>query len=170
MRDVDINVSPGSTGINLSCDSSGATITGTVVNTYGKPVLGASVILNDNSGNFGGLADVNENGRYTIYNVAPGTYTAVATHSKYINDSTIISVSEGANVNADTIVLPFVGSKEGPDLNGDGSVDILDVAEFSDTWLDSGSSEANFNQDNSVNFSDWVRIAENWLSEAIWYR
>ncbi|MCX5637851.1 MAG: carboxypeptidase regulatory-like domain-containing protein, partial [Planctomycetota bacterium] len=171
MRDAAANIAPGSTGINLSCDSSGATITGTVVNTYGSPVLGASVVLNDTSGGaFGGLGDVNENGGYTIYNIAPGTYTATATHSKYINASTTIIVTEGATVEADTIVLPFTGDKEGPDLNGDGVIDVPDVAEFSEMWLDSGLSEADFNQDNNVGISDWVRIAENWLGKAIWYQ
>jgi hypothetical protein len=73
-----------------------------------------------------------------------------------------IRVAEDANDNAAV-------KKERADLNGDGAIDMLDVAEFSQVWLQNGSSEADFNQDSRVNFSDWVRMAENWQNEAIWY-
>ncbi len=68
-----------------------------------------------------------------------------------------------------TIVMPFAGAKEGADLNGDGVVDLFDGAVFTDQWLQSGSLEGDFNQDDNVNFVDWARLAENWLWKAIWY-
>ena len=170
LRDTAVNVSPDSTGINLSCDSSGGTVTGTVVNAYGDAVLGATLILNDTgTGIFGGLADVDENGNYIIYNVAPSTYTATATHSKYLNASTTITVSEGATVDTGTIFMPFTTDKEGPDLNGDGTVDMIDFAELASQWMQTGSFDADFTLDGSVQLDDLARLVGNWLCEAIWY-
>ena len=171
MRDIVLNVAGGTTGINLEYSSQGSTVRGNVKNTDGRAVLGAAVLLSDSLDRFGGFGDVDSNGQYIIYNVPVGTYTATAVHSKYLNTSaTVTVVTDGTTVDVNDIIIPFDGSKEGPDLNGDGNTDMADVAEFSDTWLDSGSLEADFNQDNNVNFNDWVRIAENWMSKAIWYQ
>jgi len=170
LRDLVANVPPGSTAIGLSWDSAGGTIKGTVVNADGLPVLGATCLLNDaGTGIFGGFAEVNENGEYTIYNAAPGTYTATATHSRYLNASIAITVSEGATVVADTIVMGFTGDKEGPDLNGDGNVDMSDFAELAGRWMQTGSPDADFTLDGSVRFDDLTRLVENWLCKAIWY-
>ena len=168
VRDSALNVAVGTTGINLVYSSQGSTVTGTLKNADDRPVLGATVLLSDSSGGFAGFGDADCNGGYVIYNAPAGTYTAAAVHSKYLPTSTTVEVVEGVPVDVNTIIMPFRGEKEGPDLNGDGNVDMVDVAEFAGQWLNSGASEADFNQDNRVNFSDWVRIAENWMSRAIW--
>jgi hypothetical protein len=167
VRDSALNVPAGATGVKLEYGSQGSAVRGTVNNTDGKPVLGADVILLGSRG-FGGFGDADCNGEYVIYNVPAGTYTATAVHSEYLNTSTTVEVVEGIPVNVNAIIMPFAGEKEGPDLNGDGVVDMLDVAEFCGTWLESGPSESNFNQDSSVDFDDWARLAENWMSRAIW--
>ena len=170
VRDSVFNVPIGTTGINLNYSSEGSTVTGSVVNIDGQAVLGAAVLLNDPcTGALTGSADVNENGEYVIYNVPAGTYAATAVHSKYLNTSTPVQVVDGVPADVNTIVMPFAGEKEATDLNGDGFVDTFDLAEFTDQWLQSGSLEADFSQDNNVNFVDWTRLAENWLWQAIWY-
>jgi len=163
-----LNVAVGTGGIKLEYNSEGSTVRGDVKNTDGRPILGATVLLSDSSGIFGGFGDADCNGEYVIYNVPAGTYTATAVHSKYLNTSTTVEILDGVPVDVNAIIMPFADEKEGPDLNGDGNVDMVDVAEFAEQWLNSGASEADFNQDNRVNFSDWVRIAENWMSRAIW--
>ena len=169
IRDWQFDIRPGINDINLYYNSQGSTITGNVENTDGHPVLGATVLLADSTtGNFAGFGDTDHDGEYVIYNVPAGTYTATAVHSKYLNASTTVEVFDGIPANVDTIVMSFAGEKEGADLNGNGFVDILDVAAFTNQWLQSGSLEADFNQDSSVNFFDWARFAENWLWQAMW--
>jgi hypothetical protein len=170
VQDSALNAAVGTTGINLEYSSQGSTVRGSVENTDGQPVLGADVLLVDSSNGFGGFGGTDCNGQYVICNVPAGTYTATAVHSKYINTSTTVEVVEETTADVNTIIMPFAGEKEGADLNGDGVIDMLDVMEFSDTWLQSGPSEADFNQDNRVSFKDWVRMAENWQSKAIWYQ
>jgi hypothetical protein len=170
VRDSALNVALGTTGITLEYSSQGSTVTGRVKNTDDRPVLGAEVLLVDSSNGFGGFGETDCNREYVIYNVPAGSYTATAVHSKYLHTSTTANVVDGIAADVNTIIMPFAGEKEGANLNGDGVIDMLDVAEFCETWLESGSSEADFNQDNKVNFSDWARMAENWLSKAIWYQ
>jgi hypothetical protein len=165
-----LNVAAGTTGIKLVYSSQGSTVTGILKNADDRPVLGATVLLSDSSGGFGGFGDADCNGEYVIYNVPAGIYTATAVHSKYLSASTTVEVLDGVPVDVNTIIMPFGGEKEGPDLNGDGVIDMLDVAEFCRTWLADDLPDGDFNQDNIVNFRDWVRIAENWLSKAIWYQ
>jgi hypothetical protein len=168
VRDSVLNVSIGTTNINLEYNSQGSTVSGNVENADGQPILGATVLLPDSLNSFGGFGMTDCNGQYIIYNVPAGTYTATAVHSKYLPISTTVAVVEGADVNAGEIIMPFTGEKEGPDLNGDGNIDMADVAEFAGQWLNTGANEANFNQDNSVDFRDWTLIAENWQDKAIW--
>jgi hypothetical protein len=168
VRDAALNVAVGTTGIILDYNSQGGTVRGSVTNNDDLPVLGAIVALLDSSGGFGGFADTDCNGGYTIYNVPAGTYTVVAGHSKYLFVSTTAQVVEEATVDVNTLTMPFAGEKEGADLNGDGVIDMLDVAEFCGTWLADDLPEGDFNQDSRVNFDDWARLAENWLSRAIW--
>ncbi|MBA7625405.1 hypothetical protein ES703_32835 [subsurface metagenome] len=170
VQDFVLNVPVGTSGINLDYDSEGSTVTGSVINTNGLAVMGATVLLSDSAtGNFAGFADTDPNGEYVIYNVPAGEYTATPVHSKYLSASTTVEVVDSVPADVDTIVMPFAGEKEGANLNGDGIVNILDVAVFTNQWLQSGSLEADFNQDSNVNFSDWARLAENWLWEPIWY-
>jgi hypothetical protein len=167
VRDSALNVPGGTTNVRLEYNSEGSTISGAVKNINGRPVLGAA-ILTDSLGIFKGFSDIDSNGVYTIYNVPAGNYTITAVHSKYNNASTTVNVVEGIDVTASNIVMPFDGSKEGPDLNGNGVIDLFDIAEFSRQWLDAGVSEANFNHDGIVNFYDWLPLANNWLWKAIW--
>lgn len=169
MRDIAINVAVGTTSINLDYNSEGSTVNGKVINTYGRAVLGATVLLNDlATGDFTGFGDVDSNGEYIIYNVAAGTYTATAVHSKYADASATVEVVDGVPADVGTIVMPFAGEKEGADLNGNGFVNMVDYAEFANQWRQSGPSEANFNQDGEVEFADLSRVAETWLWQAIW--
>ncbi|MDD5063899.1 MAG: carboxypeptidase regulatory-like domain-containing protein [Phycisphaerae bacterium] len=170
VRDLALNIAVGTTGITLEYSSQGSTVRGSVKNTDDEPVLGATVLLSDSSSSFGGIGDADCNGEYVIYNVPAGTYTATAVHSKYRNTSTTVNVVDETAADVNTIVMPFAGGKEGPNLNGDGSIDMFDFAELANQWLRSGSLEADFTEDSIVDFADLSRIAENWLSKAIWYQ
>lgn len=170
LRDLQINVAAGVNNLNLSYDSQGGVIQGSVENTDGLAVLGATVLLNDPcTGDFAGFGDVDANGEYVIYNVAAGTYNATAVHSKYANASTTVVVVDSMTTVADSIIIPFSGEKEAADLNGNGFVDTDDLPRFSNQWLESGALEANFDQQGNVDFTDWAILAENWFLKAIWY-
>jgi hypothetical protein len=170
VRDSALNVAIGTTGINLNYSSQGSTVKGDVKNTDDEPILGATALLSDLLGSFGGFGETDCNGQYVIYNVPAGTYTVTAVHSKYLNTSTTVNVVDGTAADVNTIIMPFAGEKEGADLNGDGFVDMFDFARLANQWLRSGSLEADFTEDSIVNFADLFRMAENWLNEAIWYQ
>lgn len=167
IRDFALNVALDSNNISLDYNSTGNTIRGSVKNLNGQPVIGATALLFNSAGDFKGCCKNDANGFYAIYNVPDGNYTITAIHSKYANASTVIDVN-GADANVPEIVMLFDGGKEGPDLNGNGVIDLFDIAELSNQWLDSGINEADFNQDGIVNFFDWLPITDNWLWKAIW--
>jgi hypothetical protein len=50
------------------------------------------------------------------------------------------------------------------DLNGDGSIDSLDLAEFCRLWL-TASATADFDESGLVDLGDWADFASHWLSE-----
>jgi hypothetical protein len=163
------NVPVGTTDITLNYNSEGSAVTGSVINTNGQPILGATVLLNDPCTNMpAGIAYVDPNGNYVIYNVPAGTYDAIATHSKYLNASVVTQVVDGVPTDVNTIIMPFTGEKEGADLNGDGIISMPDFAEFGNQWQLSGPLEANFDQQGDVDFADLLRLTENWLWQAIW--
>lgn len=169
VRDSAINVAVGTTGINLDYNSEGSTVTGRVVNPYGNAILGATVLFSDPCTSvLAGFGETDPNGEYIIYNFAAGMYTATGVHSMYADASTTVEVIDGIPADVGTIVMPFVGEKEGADLNGDGFINMFDYAKFGNRWRESGPSEANFNQDGEVEFADLKRFAENWLWQAIW--
>jgi len=168
IRDVVFNVSPDTNNVYLEYNSAGSTVSGCIKNINDAPVLGAAALLFDSLGDFKGYCETDCNGLYTIYNVPVGDYTITAIHSKYANASTSVDVNDGIDANAGDIIMPFDGSKEGPDLNGNGVIDLFDIAELSSQWLDAGTNKADFNQDTIVNFFDWLPIANNWLWKAIW--
>ena len=169
IRDFGINIAVGTTGINLDYNSEGSTVSGKVINTYGRAVIGVTVLFNDPcTGVLAGFGEADPNGEYIIYNFVAGTYTATAVHSKYADASATVEVVDGVPADVGTIVMPFAGEKEGADLNGNGFVNMVDYAEFANQWRQSGPSEANFNQDGEVGFADLSRVAENWLWQAIW--
>lgn len=170
LRDYQLNVAAGVNDVNLYYNSQGGTVTGSVTNTHGQDILGATVLLADSAtGSFAGFGETDPNGEYVIYNAPAGTYTATAVHSKYLNVSTTVQVVDGVPADVNTIVMLFLGEKEAADLNGDGVIGWKDVEIFASQWLQAGSLTADFNKDSEVNFIDWARIAENWLWHAIWY-
>jgi uncharacterized membrane protein len=63
-----------------------ATLTGTVTGLFGKPVSGATVSLNNQY-----RTATDANGKYTIQNITPGTYTLTASHPLY--ETKIVTVS-----------------------------------------------------------------------------
>jgi hypothetical protein len=171
VRDSALNIAVGTTGIELEYSSQGGTVRGQVNNTDNRPVLGAGVLLSDSSGSLIGVQNATDcNGEYVIYNVPAGIYTSTAVHSKYLNSSANVTVLDGVDTNVNTITMSFAGEKEGPDLNGDGIINMLDFARFANQWLESDSLEADFNEDGIVDFADLSQIVENWLNEAIWYQ
>lgn len=167
IRDVVFDVSPDTNNVYLEYNSAGSTVSGRIKNINDATVLGAAALLFNSLGDFKGFCETDCNGLYTVYNVPDGNYTITAIHSKYADASTVIDVND-ADVNAPEIVIPFAGGKEGPDLNGNGVIDLFDIAEFSGHWLDAGVNEANFNNDEFVNFYDWMPLANNWLWKAVW--
>jgi len=170
VRDYVFDVAVGASGINLNYDSEGGTVGGSVINVDGAGVLGAEVVLTESAtGGFAGFGDVDSNGVYTVHNVPAGTYIATATHSKYLNVSRTIQVSDGMTTNVPDIIMPFSGEKEVANLNGDGIVNMLDFAEFANQWLESGLLEADFTQDGKVDTDDLLRLTESWLWRPIWY-
>lgn len=169
VHDVLYDVAPGTTSADLVY-LSGASVTGQVVNENSMPTLGAVVVLNDQfTGAFAGFIDVNEQGEYTIENVPDGMYTVSAVHSRYVTTSVTVQVAGGMPVDADTIMMPYAGRKEGPDLNGDGLINMTDFSIFAGQWMQSGSLDANFDQEGEVDLADLIRITENWLWHNIWY-
>jgi hypothetical protein len=167
IRDSALNTVLDTNNVYLEYNSAGNTVSGYIKNINDAPVLGATALLFDFANNFRGWGEADSNGLYTIYNVPAGDYTITAIHGKYANASTSVDVN-GIDANASDIVMPFDGSKEGPDLNGNGVIDLFDIAELSSQWLDTGTNNADFNQDTIVNFFDWLPIADNWLWKAIW--
>jgi len=169
VRDSVINVSAGTTDINLYYNSEGSTVRGKLENTNGRALVGLTVLINDPcTGAFRGFGETDPNGEYFIYNVGAGTYTFTAIHSKYTDVSTTIEVVDGVPADAGTVVMPFGGEKEGADLNGNGIVNMVDFAKFGSEWRQSGSLDADFDQNGEVGFTDLARVAENWLWQAIW--
>jgi hypothetical protein len=170
IHDVQYDVSAGTSDVNLSCSVQNSFVIGRVINEDSQPVLGAVVVLTDQAtGAFTGFIDVNEQGEYTIENVPDGIYTVSAVHSRYITTSVTVQVVGGMSADADTIVMPYAGQKEGADLNGNGTVNMSDFAIFANQWMQSGSLESNFDREGVVDFNDLIRIAENWLSESLWH-
>lgn len=169
VRDSVLNVSPGTSGINLNYNSPGSTVTGQLTNPNSVAIIGAYILLTQTDGTFAGVTISDSDGGYTFNNVAAGNYKVTIAHSKYVSEYTTIQVEEGIPKIADTIIAQTMNEKEGADLNGNGVVDLFDLVEFSSEWLQSGSTKSNFNEDFNVNFYDFVRIAESWLWEAMWH-
>ena len=170
VHDAQFNISAGTSDVNLACASQGSFVIGRVINESSQPVLDAVVVLTDQTtGAFAGFIDVGEHGEYIIQNVPSGTYTFTAVHSRYLNTSVTVQITDSIPVNADTIVMPYAAQKEGADLSGNGIVNMSDFAIFANQWMQSGSLEANFDQEGVVDFNDLLKLTENWLSESVWH-
>jgi hypothetical protein len=98
----------GRTDVKLDYVSEGGTIKGKVLETTGKPVLKAQVILNKSATNqLAGFADTDQNGEFIIYNVPAGAYTATAIHSQYLNSSETVLVTDGEQNDVNDIIMTF---------------------------------------------------------------
>jgi hypothetical protein len=171
VRDGQLNISPGATAVDLYYTSEGGTITGTVENVDGNPVIGAYVVITKFAGGqFAGFTNTDGNGNYIIHNVEAGQYVVTASHSMYQNTSTaMVEVVDAAPLDVNTISMPFVGDKEAGNLNGDGIINMFDFAALAENWMQSGSYEADFDQSGMVEIGDIPRISETWLYRPIWY-
>ena len=79
-----------------------------------------------------------------------------------------MSDTEDTQTQAPEIILPFAAVKDGPDLDGDGYVNIYDAAVFIDQYLQSGPRLADFSQDQNVNLTDLATLFEYWYTQAAW--
>lgn len=116
------------TGVRITL-APGASVTGRVRDSGGALVSGVSVALtqggdNDFAGIMGNMmpmgmsggprAITNGDGEYTIDNVAPGVYSAVATHPKYSKTSSeLFELDSGQQLNSMDIVLNNGGTVRG---------------------------------------------------------
>jgi hypothetical protein len=166
--DSELNVSIGTTDVSVDYTTEGGAVTGQVRSMRQKPLYGVQIMLADTgTGDFAGFADTDANGTYTFYNIPAGTYTVIAMHGKYQNASTAVAAADGQVAQADTLILPYLGEKEGADLDGDGVIGIGDAAILADQWLLPGST-ANFDLTGVVDLGDFSKLLENWGGEAIW--
>jgi iron complex outermembrane receptor protein len=75
------------------------TVSGTVVDTAGRPILGVQVsLLNEDGSGTGMVATSDENGEYSITGVAAGTYRAAATMDGFQRASRPVEIAAGAQV------------------------------------------------------------------------
>jgi hypothetical protein len=65
-------------------------------------------------------------------------------------------------------MLP-AGQKYGPDLDGDGHVNLADMVELSEQWLKTGSNPADFDRSGWVSLSDVVPLARFWQGHQLVY-
>jgi hypothetical protein len=72
--------------------------------------------------------------------------------------------------NAGSITIPVeILTADLADITYDGIVDINDVAEFSNQWLQTSIAPADFNRDGRIDFLDFAQLANKWLIKADWY-
>lgn len=172
VRDSVSNVPVGTNDIVLNYSADGGTVKGEVENINGDSILEATVMLNDSTTTkFVAFADCDPNGAYVINNVPSGTYNITAVHGKYLSTTapTTANVVDATTVNVATIIMPFEGIKEGPDLNGDGFINLADFARLAKRWFSTGQSEEDFDLNNNVNADDLATFLQYWLWQDIWY-
>jgi iron complex outermembrane receptor protein len=75
------------------------TVTGTVVDTAGRPILDVQVgLLNEDGSSTGMVATSDEDGAYSITGVAAGTYTVTATMDGFQRASRSVEIAAGSQV------------------------------------------------------------------------
>ncbi|MGA1870038.1 MAG: right-handed parallel beta-helix repeat-containing protein [bacterium] len=92
---------------DFSYDSEGSTIQGNVT-SGGEPILLATIMLFDNNGNFKGLAQSNQHGEYSFFNVPAGSYNIVASAFGYLREEAgeVILTYPSEAVNIDFTLIP----------------------------------------------------------------
>lgn len=106
VRDSELDVPVGKTGVNLIYNSQGSTVTGKVLDTYNQPVLGATVLFSDlATGSFAGWEITDYKGNYVLYNVPDGEYNVTAIRSKCLSQPITVPVIEGEPVIVSPIVM-----------------------------------------------------------------
>ncbi|MFC7370130.1 carboxypeptidase regulatory-like domain-containing protein [Fictibacillus iocasae] len=84
------------TVLNFQLQDNPGTLTGTVTDTGGVPISGASVLVTNNSGVLVGRGLTDNNGSYTITNLLAGSYIAIATADNYQAAQNGVVINEGA--------------------------------------------------------------------------
>lgn len=104
----------------------GATVSGTVKDSSGKAVSGATVELYKDGTKVGTPVTTDSDGKYTISNVSTGTYTLKAkttVDGKELNGSADVTVKADSILNADVTLQKW----QKGDVNEDGKVNMTDV-------------------------------------------
>ena len=102
----------------------GATVSGTVKDSSGKAVSGATVELYKDGTKVGEPATTDSSGKYTISNVSTGTYTVKAKSSDgSLNGSASVTVAADSILNADVTLQKW----QKGDVNKDGEINSDDV-------------------------------------------
>jgi Peptidase C10 family/Sulfatase-modifying factor enzyme 1/Spi protease inhibitor len=110
--------------------------------------------------------------QYGTYTNAPGTVTNGASVSvRQTSSGNYLSVTNATltigGVNGTFSVTTTSASPINVDLNGDGTVDVRDLAMLADQWLQPpGTPSADFMPDGMVNFLDFAVFAQHWLEIA----
>ncbi len=160
----------GTDDVSLSFDGPTGSAEGYVENASGRPMLKAAVLLFTHSEpkEFIGFTDTDADGRYFIGDVLVGTYQAISCHSKCQSSTWTVSVTQDAVTQVPVQWLGFLGAKYGPDLNGNGRVDLEDVRICAEQWLTAGDA-ADFDKSGRVDLFDWIHLPRYWLGQAFWF-
>ena len=140
----------------------GATVSGTVKDSSGKAVSGATVELYKD-GTKVADATAGTDGKYTISNVSTGTYTLKAKSSDgSLNGSASVTVAADSISNADVTLQKW----QKGDVNKDGEINGQDLQRLYEHLKGENPlptedvSLGNVNGDNTVNGQDWQRLYE----------
>ncbi len=88
---------------NLFSQATSGTIIGTVQDSTGAVVPGASITVTDVGTNVAHQATTNESGNYTVAQLTPGNYTVTVTKpgfQKFLQENVAVNVSQSARVDA----------------------------------------------------------------------
>ena len=141
----------------------GATASGTVNDSSGKAVSGATVELYKDGTKVGTPVTTDSSGKYTIPDVSTGTYTLKAKSSNgTLNGSAEITVKADSILNADVTLQKW----QKGDVNKDGEINGQDLQRLYEHLKGENPvptedvSLGNVNGDNTVNGQDWQRLYE----------
>jgi len=104
MKNVKINLILWSLALNCICFgfsfSQGATISGTISDSLGKPIFRANVVLEGKSRG----ATTDETGKYSITMVEPGNYTLIFKATEFQSKKQEVSITAGQNIKIDMVL------------------------------------------------------------------